>query len=313
MLYFLLYLFVIILAGFICQKLLCCTPALQRHHGNEVAGIRRSYEDLAISWSSPWYCHWNAYFESLQSWPKVLGRYHFPLPLINVEISAAHSTYSPCQTVLPTQANSSQLRWSRVSFGHPLGLSWLEFDQAQTFAQLEPGFPPCGHLSQQKSTLANLFCYCYVTTRPYSGNCMVSCDLTRLGGIVSPPGHASFDFVTCLEFAWVGSTVRPGVNGKRLIPTLIQGARGHHSYRQCYIEVKRQLVNLCPVAIVPTTFDHDCSYRHMEAQETETPKWSSARSHSVGHTDRNGARRFPNWISREMLDRGRVPQSPITG
>ena len=106
---------------------------------------------------------------------------------------------------------SSQLRWSWVSFGHPLGLSWLElleFDQAQIFAQLEPSFPPFRHLSQLKPTLSKLFCYCYVTTRPYSDNCTVSCDLTRLGGIVWPPGHASFDVVTWLE---LGVTVWPGL------------------------------------------------------------------------------------------------------
>ena len=84
---------------------------------------------------------------------------------------------------------SSQLRWSWVLFGHPLGLSWLEFDQAQIFAQLEPGFPPFRHLKPNLST-PKLFCYCYVTTRWYSDNRMVSrnhrckfwfCNLPRVG------------------------------------------------------------------------------------------------------------------------------------
>ena len=94
-----------------------------------------------------------------------------------------------------------------------IGSSWLEFDHAQIFAQLEPIFPPFGHLSQLKPTLAKLFCYCYVTARPYSEKSTVSCDLTRLGGIVWPPADASFDFVTWLELAWVGSTVWPGLKG----------------------------------------------------------------------------------------------------
>ena len=48
--------------------------------------------------------------------------------------------------------NSSQLKprfqlgWGWVSFGHPLGSRWLEFDQLQMFAQLKPGFPPFGQL-----------------------------------------------------------------------------------------------------------------------------------------------------------------------
>ena len=51
-----------------------------------------------------------------------------------------------------------------------VGLSWLEFDQAQIFAQLEPSRPPFCHLSQLKPTVAKLFCYSYVTTRSYSDN-----------------------------------------------------------------------------------------------------------------------------------------------
>ena len=59
---------------------------------------------------------------------------------------------------------TSQLRWSWVSFGHPLGSSWLEFDQNQIFAQLKPSVPLFGHL---KPTLAKLFSYCYVTVRSF--------------------------------------------------------------------------------------------------------------------------------------------------
>ena len=63
---------------------------------------------------------------------------------------------------------SFQLGWSWVSFGHPLSLScssWIEFDQAPIFAQLEPSFPPFGHLSHLKPTLAKLFCYYAVVFR----------------------------------------------------------------------------------------------------------------------------------------------------
>ena len=76
------------------------------------------------------------------------------------------------------------------------GSSWLEFDQARIFAQLEPSFPPFGQLNP---TVAKLFCHCYMTTRSYSDNRMVSCELAWLGGIVWPPADASFDFVT-----WIG-------------------------------------------------------------------------------------------------------------
>ena len=48
----------------------------------------------------------------------------------------------------------SQLRWSWISFGPP---TWLEH-QAQIFAQLDPGFPPFGHLRQLKPTLTKLLC-----------------------------------------------------------------------------------------------------------------------------------------------------------
>ena len=78
---------------------------------------------------------------------------------------------SPGQTVLPTQTNSSQVHnfdgvgYRLATHLEWVGSSWLEFDQAQIFAQLEPSFPPFGHLSQLNPTIAKLFCYCYVTTR----------------------------------------------------------------------------------------------------------------------------------------------------
>ena len=114
------------------------------------------------------------------------------------------------QTVLPTQANSSQvhnfdgvgyrfvspLAWVPERgleprlFRHPLGLSWIELAwiwSSSNFRPTRPRFPLVGHLSQLKPTLAKLLCYCYaVTTRSYSDNWMVSCKLARLGGIVWP-------------------------------------------------------------------------------------------------------------------------------
>ena len=136
---------------------------------------------------------------------------------------------SSVSSVLPTQAKfatSMELgivwppTWLELA---RVGSSWLEFDQAQLFAQLEPGFPPFGHLSQLKLTLAKLFCYCYVTTRSYSDNCMmVSCKLARLGGIVWPPPDASFDFVTWLELGapfGQGSTLK-SIYLSRGVPSL---------------------------------------------------------------------------------------------
>ena len=105
----------------------------------------------------------------------------------------------PCPNAPP---NSSQVH-NFDGVGYRLariGSSWLEIDQAQ----FEPGFPPFGHLSQLKPTLAKLSCYCYVTTRSNSDNSMVSCKLARLGGSVWPPADAIIYFVTWLELAELG-------------------------------------------------------------------------------------------------------------
>ena len=70
------------------------------------------------------------------------------------------------QTVLPTKAKCAQvfnLPWGGyrlVTHLARVGSSWLEFDQAQIFAQLEPSFLPAfGDLGQLKPTLAKLFRY----------------------------------------------------------------------------------------------------------------------------------------------------------
>ena len=81
-----------------------------------------------------------------------------------------------------------------------VGSSWLEFDQAQNFAQVKPSFPPFGHLSQISPS-------CFVIARWLRGRSQTigwfSCELPRLGS------DASFDFVTWVE---LGSTVWPGRN-----------------------------------------------------------------------------------------------------
>ena len=77
----------------------------------------------------------------------------------------------PGQSALPTPANFSTwlqlgIVWSPTWLELALvGSSWLEFDQAQIFAQLEQSFLPFGHLGQLEPTLAKLSCYCQVTTQ----------------------------------------------------------------------------------------------------------------------------------------------------
>ena len=74
--------------------------------------------------------------------------------------------------------------------------SWLEFDQGHIFAQLEPSFPPFGHLGQLESS-------CFVIVRWLRGRSQIvewfSCELVPLGSTVWPPINARFDFITWLE------------------------------------------------------------------------------------------------------------------
>ena len=101
------------------------------------------------------------------------------------------------------EPNSQLLRiW--VSFGHPLGSSWMGLAWIWSSSNLHPTpakFSTVRLSQPTQPTLARLF-YCYVTTRSYSDNWMVSCKLAWLGGIVWPPADASFDFVT-----WFGLAV----------------------------------------------------------------------------------------------------------
>ena len=100
---------------------------------------------------------------------------------------------------------SSQLRWSWVSFGRPLGLSWLELAWIWSSSNFRPTRAKFSTVWPPQPT-------CFVIVRWLRGRIeYFSCKLARLGGTVWPPADASFDFVTWLELAWVGSTVWPGL------------------------------------------------------------------------------------------------------
>ena len=104
-------------------------------------------------------------------------------------------TVSPGQTVLPTQASSTKLRWSWVLFGHPLGLRCLELawiwsssNVCPTRAKFSSVWPPQPTQANSRQVV------CYVTTRLYSDNWVVSCQQARLGGTVCPPHRRKFWF-----------------------------------------------------------------------------------------------------------------------
>ena len=122
------------------------------------------------------------------------------------------------QLLKPTRAKFAT---SMISFGHPLGLGWLKLDRvglnlikAQIFAQLSPSFPPFDHLCQLKPTLAELLCYCYVSTRSYLDNWMVFLQAGSTWRYRLANRRCKFDFVTWFELAWVGSAVGPGLNSR---------------------------------------------------------------------------------------------------
>ena len=77
---------------------------------------------------------------------------------------------------------------------------------SSNFRPTRAKFPPFGHLSQLKPTLAKLVCYCYaVTTRSYSDNTELF--LASWLDLAASFDHSSL--VTWLELARVGSTVWP--------------------------------------------------------------------------------------------------------
>ena len=128
--------------------------------------------------------------------------------------------WSPGQTVPPTQANSSQVFnldgvgyrlathvswvcWSCLELAG-VGSSWLDFDQAQIFAQLEP----FGHLGQLSPSCLAIVMWLRGRSQTIE---KFSCESPRLGTTVWPPSDVRFDFVTWLELAWVWSAVWPGL------------------------------------------------------------------------------------------------------
>ena len=112
----------------------------------------------------------------------------------------------------------SQLRCSWVSFGHPLGSSWIKLAWIWPNSNFRPTWAKFSTVWPPQPTLTKLFCYCYVTTQSYSDNWMVSCKQAWVGGTVWPPADASF--VTWLELAWVGSTIWPGLKAVLLFSGL---------------------------------------------------------------------------------------------
>ena len=100
---------------------------------------------------------------------------------------------------------NSQLRWSWVSFGHPLGLSWLELGRVGlNFIELK--FSPTSSQAflrfaisaNSRQIVLLLLCDYAVVFRQLNGFLH---KLSQLGGIVLPPADARFDFVTWLELA----------------------------------------------------------------------------------------------------------------
>ena len=70
---------------------------------------------------------------------------------------------------------SLQLRWSWVSFGHPLGLSWLELAWIWWSSNFRPTrvFHRLATSANSSQLSPSFFCYCYVTARSYLDNWMV--------------------------------------------------------------------------------------------------------------------------------------------
>ena len=104
---------------------------------------------------------------------------------------------------------SSQLRLSWASFGHPLGLSWIELAWIWSSSNFRPPTRakfftvwPLQPTQANSRQVVLLLLYDYAMV------------FKQLNGFLENwPADASFDFVTCFELAWVGSTVWLGLNG----------------------------------------------------------------------------------------------------
>ena len=75
-------------------------------------------------------------------------------------------------------------------------LSWLEFDQAQFFAQRKPSFPLFSYLGQLEPSYLVILRWLRSHSQTIK---QFSCELAQLGSAVWPPTNASYDFVTWLE------------------------------------------------------------------------------------------------------------------
>ena len=94
-----------------------------------------------------------------------------------------HWNLKPWPNGTPNSSLSLQLGESYVSFGHLLGLSWLEFwSSSKILAQIKPGFPPFGHLHQLKPA-STVRCFFIVTMQLWSNitDCLPAIFLNTLG------------------------------------------------------------------------------------------------------------------------------------
>ena len=115
----------------------------------------------------------------------------------------------------------SQLRWSWVSFGHSLGLSWLELARIKSSSNFRPTpakFSTAGLATS--ATLTKLFCYCYVTTRSYSDN---------LNGFLQSGWTWQYRLATPRWKFWFRNLARVGLSwGYRLARALPVGISHKH-------------------------------------------------------------------------------------
>ena len=130
-----------------------------------------------------------------------------------VKVRSIHCVRPLITKAKPTRAKFST--WMELGIVWPptwlelaeVGSSGLNLVKLKFSPKTEPSFPPFGPLGQ-------LSPICFVIVRWLPGRSRTiewfSCELAAT---VWPPADASFDFITWLEFTWVGSTVRPGLVG----------------------------------------------------------------------------------------------------
>ena len=86
--------------------------------------------------------------------------------------------------------------------------TWLELAWIWSSSDFRPNSSQVFH---RLATSSQLSPSCFLIVMWLRGRIQTiewfTCDLARLGGLVWPPAYASFDFITWLKLAWVGSTV----------------------------------------------------------------------------------------------------------